>query len=264
MQSYLRSSQLAKIAGVSVKTLRHYLDKGLLTEPHRDANGYRQDPPSALVRLIKIKYLQTLGFSLQEICRLLEQSTESETFSSALEQLHQQVQQNLQQLQNQLRQIEHLMQNPQSVEPLPLEEMDFSSMADEWRQHFPDISDEVWQKMMAFDRKLLALSENLNWDDQSKQNTRNAFALLQQHPQLATQITPIVVAFFSLENESEQAEIDAVVEKILAFEKTLVSTGKSSTSRSDSFFVNTFHQLIEEELNPSQKRVMNLLEQSIR
>ena len=36
----LRSGDVAKLAGVTVRTLRHYRRIGLLPEPPRDDNGY--------------------------------------------------------------------------------------------------------------------------------------------------------------------------------------------------------------------------------
>ena len=37
----MRSNEVAKLAGVTVRTLRHYHQLGLLAEPERSENGYR-------------------------------------------------------------------------------------------------------------------------------------------------------------------------------------------------------------------------------
>ena len=63
--------KLAKHANVGVETIRYYQNFGLLQEPPKPDNGYRQYPPEALERLQFIKRAQELGFSLKEISKLL-------------------------------------------------------------------------------------------------------------------------------------------------------------------------------------------------
>jgi len=63
--------QLAKGAGVKSDTIRFYEKQGLLPEPVRSASGYRLYDESALKRIRFIKQAQSLGFSLEEIQRIL-------------------------------------------------------------------------------------------------------------------------------------------------------------------------------------------------
>lgn len=69
--AHLRSAALARLAGVSVDTLRHYEIKGLLAPPPRTASGYRQYPPEALARVRLVRRAVALGFTLDEIARVL-------------------------------------------------------------------------------------------------------------------------------------------------------------------------------------------------
>lgn len=62
--------ELADLAGTTVKTVRHYHQIGLLDEPERSANGYKQYGVSHLVRLLRVKRLADLGVSLAEISAL--------------------------------------------------------------------------------------------------------------------------------------------------------------------------------------------------
>ncbi|MEV0334822.1 MerR family transcriptional regulator [Nocardia sp. NPDC050717] len=59
--------QLAELAGTTVKAVRHYHDIGLLAEPERAANGYKQYRTEHLVRLLQIKRLSDLGVPLAQI-----------------------------------------------------------------------------------------------------------------------------------------------------------------------------------------------------
>ncbi|MCX4776256.1 MerR family transcriptional regulator [Streptomyces sp. NBC_01264] len=69
--------QLARYAGVSVKTIRVYHDKGLLPEPDRDASGYRRYGAKDAIDLIKIRTLAEAGVPLARI-RDLRSATDEE------------------------------------------------------------------------------------------------------------------------------------------------------------------------------------------
>lgn len=62
---------LAKRAGVKPDSVRFYERNGLLPKPPRSANGYRVYDEAALKRLQFIKKAQALGFSLDEVSRIL-------------------------------------------------------------------------------------------------------------------------------------------------------------------------------------------------
>lgn len=68
----LTIGQLAAYAGVSVRTVRHYHQIGLLPEPDRDASGYRRYAAQDLVALVRIRTLADSGVPLSRIAELLE------------------------------------------------------------------------------------------------------------------------------------------------------------------------------------------------
>lgn len=68
---YMRSNEIARLAGVTVRTLRHYHALGLLAEPPRSENGYREYGPEDLVTLLRIKRLASLGFSLGQVGEMM-------------------------------------------------------------------------------------------------------------------------------------------------------------------------------------------------
>lgn len=70
-REHFRSGELARAAGVSTDTLRHYERKGVLPAPRRSANGYRQYPAHALERVRLVRSALALGFTLDELARLL-------------------------------------------------------------------------------------------------------------------------------------------------------------------------------------------------
>ncbi len=63
--------ELAERAGVTVKTVRFYSDRGLLPEVSRSAGGHRRYGPGALDRLRLIRSLRALDVSVPEVRRIL-------------------------------------------------------------------------------------------------------------------------------------------------------------------------------------------------
>ncbi|MEU6630241.1 MerR family transcriptional regulator [Streptomyces parvus] len=64
--------EIARQAGTTSRTLRHYGDLGLLTPSRIGSNGYRYYDQDALVRLQRILLLRELGLSLPAIKDVLE------------------------------------------------------------------------------------------------------------------------------------------------------------------------------------------------
>ncbi|WP_223623115.1 MerR family transcriptional regulator [Microbacterium sp. EST19A] len=59
--------ELADLAGTTVNTVRHYHRAGLLEQPERMSNGYKQYRARHLVRLLQIRRLRDLGVPLAQI-----------------------------------------------------------------------------------------------------------------------------------------------------------------------------------------------------
>lgn len=62
--------ELAQLAGTTVKAVRHYHEVGMLDEPERSSNGYKQYEIAHLVRLLQIRRLSELGMSLPQIASM--------------------------------------------------------------------------------------------------------------------------------------------------------------------------------------------------
>lgn len=68
----MRSGELARLARVTVRALRHYHQVGVLDEPSRGSNGYRSYEVHDLVRVLRIKRLASLGIPLEKMPDLLD------------------------------------------------------------------------------------------------------------------------------------------------------------------------------------------------
>src|SRR5437879_3336618 len=71
MTKPLLIGQLARLAGVKPDSVRFYERSGLLPRPERTPSGYRVYQDAALKQLRFIKKAQALGFTLDEVKRIL-------------------------------------------------------------------------------------------------------------------------------------------------------------------------------------------------
>lgn len=63
---------VARLAGVTVRTLHHYDEIGLLSPSGRSGAGYRRYDDADLERLQQIMYYRELGFPLEEIAEIID------------------------------------------------------------------------------------------------------------------------------------------------------------------------------------------------
>ncbi|MFE6736495.1 MerR family transcriptional regulator [Microbacterium sp. NPDC057650] len=74
--------EIARLAGTTSRTLRHYDDIGLLKPTRVASNGYRHYDDAALVRLQRILLLRELGLGLPQVAEVIERERSE---ASALE-----------------------------------------------------------------------------------------------------------------------------------------------------------------------------------
>ena len=79
----MQIGDLAKIAGVTVRTVRYYEELELLEPVDRSEGGFRLYDMTALRRLLLIQSLRTLDFSLKEIQEFMRIRERSETGATA-------------------------------------------------------------------------------------------------------------------------------------------------------------------------------------
>ncbi len=68
----MRIGEAAAAAGVPTQTIRFYERRGLLPQPRRGTNGYREYDTSVLTRLAFIRSGQAAGLTLVEVASILD------------------------------------------------------------------------------------------------------------------------------------------------------------------------------------------------
>ncbi|MFI2285542.1 MerR family transcriptional regulator [Nocardia beijingensis] len=98
--------QLARYAGVTIKAVRVYHDRGLLPEPPRDSSGYRRYRAEDAVDLVKIRTLARSGVPLARIKELL--SANSGEFAAAVAEIDRMLAERAEEIQRTREQIAQL------------------------------------------------------------------------------------------------------------------------------------------------------------
>lgn len=103
----IRIGDFSKLSRVSIKTLRYYDEMGLLEPVEVDRfTGYRYYEYSQLPRLHRILALKALGFSLEEIGRLLEGELTGEQMRGMLKLRQAEIRQRVQEEAQRLERVE--------------------------------------------------------------------------------------------------------------------------------------------------------------
>lgn len=103
--------QVAALAGVTVRTLHHYDEVGLLRPSGRSAGGYRVYDDADLERLHRVLAYRELGFTLEQVAEILD-DPQADT-ASHLRRQHAVVRQRIERLTVVLTHIQHEMEAQQ-------------------------------------------------------------------------------------------------------------------------------------------------------
>lgn len=98
----LKIGDVARLSGIGIEALRFYEKSGLLEKPARTESGYRMYGRDVLDRLAFIKQAQTLGFSLDEIGRIV---MDARAGQSPCDEVREIVRQRLEELDERMREM---------------------------------------------------------------------------------------------------------------------------------------------------------------
>ena len=98
----LKIGEVSKRSGIGIEALRFYEKSGLLDSPARTESGYRVYGEEVLERLSFIKRAQALGFSLDEIRRIVDDARRGE---SPCDEVREIVQRRMTELDERLREL---------------------------------------------------------------------------------------------------------------------------------------------------------------
>ncbi|MQS15924.1 MerR family transcriptional regulator [Streptomyces kaniharaensis] len=115
MTSGVTIGQAAAFVGVTVKTVRHYHQHGLVDEPQRDTSGYRRYGSEELLRLVQVRTLAAAGVPLAEIGLLLD--ADAGQFADALADVARQLTERIAELSARLDMLHRLAEGDRALLP---------------------------------------------------------------------------------------------------------------------------------------------------
>lgn len=180
--------QIARIAGTTSRTLRHYDDLGLVPPSSTGANGYRYYDQQALVRLQRVLLLRELGLGLPAIAEVVDGQQDA---ASALRVHAQWLRHERERLDRQLAAVEKTMRATEGGESLMAEDMfdgfDHTKYRDEvterWGADAYARSDAWWRGLDAADKaqwKQRTAQLQHDWQDAAARGIAPAGAEAQQ------------------------------------------------------------------------------------
>lgn len=206
----MKSSEIAKLAGVSVRTLRHYHAIGLLPEPPRGENGYRDYSAGDLARLLRIKRLASLGFPLARIGDVLDeidaglQNADDLRGGTALDELDREL----------ACQIDRLQEQRRTIALLKQQELDPDLPAYLARTAKILLDDErVALPANAGDREALLIVGHL-FSEEDAANVEQVMAALDENGTLG-QLAESQAWFDALDPRTPREDIDRIVEEAI-------------------------------------------------
>lgn len=231
MSVQLWIGEVAKLLGVTTKTIRYYEEIGLLDEPVRTDSGYRVYNAQDLLRLYRIKQLQDLGLSLERIHVLLGQQERTPDTAQTAEEilcaLEDELTAQIAELENRRAQIRELL-GQSTVDPLrPADELPPTlRLLQEYLGEGLNLDSlqvqhagQMWSEL---DRFLWNHAEY-------QQQQRELIGYMAEFPQARTQIVQVINRVADLGNaatsrasgptEAEAAKMDMLVEEIIQMQE---------------------------------------------
>jgi len=124
-EGYMRIGEIAKKAGVTVRTLSYYDKEGLLAPSSESEGGYRLYTDKDMVKLIQILMLKDLGLSLSEIKKRLSELDTPEDMRAMMAERVSHVRRKIEVLTESLEEMEAL-----NAEISQIEQVNFKKYAD--------------------------------------------------------------------------------------------------------------------------------------
>ncbi|GAA1231785.1 MerR family transcriptional regulator [Prauserella halophila] len=235
------SSELADLAGVTVRTLRHYHQIGLLPEPPRSDGDYRQYGIGDLVRVLRITRLTALGIPLSELPAVLDDPTAA---GELLNELDRQAAAEIERLSARRASID-VLRRTGALPDLPPELSTWQSAPD------PDAP----KDMLQYEHEQLILLGHLLDDD----GRAGLAALLNASEDSRTTSASLTARFYALDADAPDHEVETLVDDWIAHLRPLLAhtDGLSSLSPRAPALLD---QLNEHRLRPVQHRVLRTLQ----
>jgi DNA-binding transcriptional MerR regulator len=215
VRELLQIGEVAKLIGVSPKTIRYYHEVGLLAEPKRTEGGYRLYTAQDLLRLQRIRRLRSLGLPLERIKEILgEPDHEHEQMlRNALQSLVEELTAQILELEERREMLKKLLAKETIDQAQPLDEKPPSLYLGQVREqlgaYLSNISEEYWM----WSEKIDAMLGAFHWPESYREMVKGTVQHIAAQPEQYKQLFALEERFAALANEPEDSpEVERLVE----------------------------------------------------
>ena len=265
MKTLLHIGEVAQLLGVTTKTIRHYQKIGLLAEPERTESGYRLYTAQDLLRLQRIKRLQTFGLSLKQIQGVLGDIKQEQTLREVLHSLDQEFASQIHELEERRQKIQALLaeDTPEAFNTA----LNISPSVKLVQEHLGDylaqISPVLWEQEVQFYNYF----DNFHWiDNQQEKMQHIAQQFVQyfvEHPEEYQQMLALAERFVAI---APLAKDDPAVKQLAQeFAQQFIqhpimtelrTNMQAYTSQEESPFTLLLAELVQSVYSPAQEQVL--------
>jgi len=259
VRELLQIGEVAKLIGVSAKTIRYYHEIGLLVEPKRTEVGYRLYTAQDLLRLQRIRRLRSLGLPLDRIKEILgEPDVEQEVMlRNALQSLVEDLTRQIIELAERREMLKKLL----AVDVLDQAQLPGEApstlyipmVRDQLGAYLANISEESWK----WSEKIDALLGTFHWPESYCEGIKDVVQHLAEQPEQYKQLFALEERFAALASKPEDSpEVERLAEDYarsgeLGQLQAMFSTNNLLGSRQ---LENTLMDLTATLVSPAQRR----------
>jgi DNA-binding transcriptional MerR regulator len=259
MRELLLIGEVAKLIGISPKTIRYYHEVGLLAEPRRTDAGYRLYTAQDLLRLQRIRRLRSLGLPIYHIKEILgETDLEQEVMlRNALRSLIEELTGQIIKLEERREMLKNLLSEDNLDQPrLPDETPStllLGVVRDQLGAYLTNISEESWK----WSENVDALLGAFRWPENYRETIKDVVRHIAEQPEQYKQLFALEERFANLAKEPEDSpEVERLAEDYarsgeLGQLQAMFSTNTALGSRQ---LENVFMDLTTTLVSPAQRR----------
>ncbi|HEY0753860.1 MAG TPA: MerR family transcriptional regulator [Ktedonobacteraceae bacterium] len=263
MRELLQIGEIARLVGVSTKTIRYYHEIGLLDEPVRAESGYRLYTARQLLRLQRIRRLRALGLSLERIRAILSDVSEdgASTLRAALQSL-------VEELCAQILELEErrsLLQTLLAGEKLePVEEGTHFLYSPAIKAQLTSLFAEQSSAALAWGESIDALLGSFHWPAEYRQTFQEAIQHIANQAEQFHHLFDLEMRIAGLANlPADASEVAQLAEEYLSSPDLprLFAQLAQGGSLAPNPYVSMLVELLATAVSPAQRRFFELLAQ---
>jgi DNA-binding transcriptional MerR regulator len=216
MRELLQIGEVAKLIGVSSKTIRYYHEIGLLAEPKRTEGGYRLYTAQDLLRLQRIRRLRSLGLPLERIKEILGEPSHEhvQMLRNALQSLVEELTAQILELEERRDMLKKLLAKDALDQPGSADETSPTLYVGLVRERLGAYLSNIGEESWKWTEKIDAMLSAFHWPESYRKTIEDAIEHIAAQPEQYKQLFALEERFAVLANEPEDsAEVERSAEE---------------------------------------------------